>query len=113
MRTDVLAMRSVIRSPRKPVEVHLRRSSGSSAADVVSGLAPVAGKAPGMFEVYREAEVRMTSTRFCGGDWHWRLSDADGQILLDTGGYASERACLLAVDILRDSAAFARISRAV
>ena len=63
------------------------------------------------FDVYRADEVRMTSTQFCGGDWHWRLSDAEGLILLDTGGYPSERECREAIAILKESAAFASVSR--
>jgi uncharacterized protein YegP (UPF0339 family) len=64
------------------------------------------------FEIYRADEVRMTSTRFGGGDWHWRLCDADGLILLDTGGFASESDCLGAVAILRQHAGFATLGRA-
>lgn len=68
--------------------------------------------APCRFEVYRADEVRMTSTRFSGGDWHWRLSDGEGLILLDTGGYPSEHKCREAIIILKESAAFASVSRA-
>jgi uncharacterized protein YegP (UPF0339 family) len=63
-----------------------------------------------MFDVYREDEVRMTSTQFCGGDWHWRLSDANGLILLDTGGYASEHECRNAISILQENAGWASLS---
>jgi uncharacterized protein YegP (UPF0339 family) len=52
----------------------------------------------------------MTSTLFGGGDWHWRLSDGEGLMLLDTGGYASEGECLGAVAILRENAGFASVS---
>jgi uncharacterized protein YegP (UPF0339 family) len=62
------------------------------------------------FDVYRADEVRMTSTQFCGGDWHWRLSDADGLILLDTGGYANERECRNAISILQQNAGWASLS---
>lgn len=62
------------------------------------------------FDVYRADEVRMTSTQFGGGDWHWRLSDAVGLILLDTGGYASERECRGAIAILQENAGWARVS---
>ena len=63
------------------------------------------------FEIFRKDESRMTSTRFSGGDWHWRLSDAEGLILLDTGGYPSERKCREAIIILKETAAFASVSR--
>ena len=62
------------------------------------------------FEVYRADEVRMTSTQFGGGDWHWRLSDADGQVLLDTGGYASEPECRDAIAILQENAGWAIVT---
>jgi uncharacterized protein YegP (UPF0339 family) len=62
------------------------------------------------FDVYRADEVRMTSTQFCGGDWHWRLSDADGLILLDTGGYANERECRNAICVLQENAGWASLS---
>ena len=64
---------------------------------------------PCNFEIYRADEVRMTSTQFSGGDWHWRLSDAEGLSLLDAGGYASERECRSAITILKENAGFARI----
>jgi uncharacterized protein YegP (UPF0339 family) len=66
-------------------------------------------RAPCNFEIYRTDEVRMTSTQFSGGDWHWRLSDAEGLSLLDAGGYASERECRSAITLLKENAAFARI----
>jgi uncharacterized protein YegP (UPF0339 family) len=52
----------------------------------------------------------MTSIRFGGGDWHWRLSDADGLILLDTGGYASEHECRSAIAVLQENAGWASVS---
>jgi uncharacterized protein YegP (UPF0339 family) len=52
----------------------------------------------------------MTSTQFGGGDWHWRLSDADGQVLLDTGGYASEPECRDAIAILQENAGWAIVT---
>lgn len=70
------------------------------------------GKLRCNFDVYRVDEVRMTSTQFCGGDWHWRLADAEGLTLLDTGGYASERECLSAIAVLQEKAARAGFSPA-
>jgi uncharacterized protein YegP (UPF0339 family) len=69
-----------------------------------------AEKVPCKFDIYRADEVRMTSTQFCGGDWHWQLSDSDGLILLDTGGYASEHECRSAVAILQENAGWASLS---
>ena len=65
------------------------------------------GHAPCRFEIYREEEVRLSATRFCGGDWHWRLSDAAGQLLLDAGGYDTEGECRDAIRLLQAEAAFA------
>ena len=64
------------------------------------------------FEIYRAERVSLTSTLFGGGDWHWRLSDAEGLILLDTGGYPSERKCREAIAVLKENAAFASVSQA-
>jgi uncharacterized protein YegP (UPF0339 family) len=91
------------RSRRKLAGPHLRMLGGPHRE---------AERMPGLFEVYREDEVRSTSTGFCGGDWHWRLSNAEGLILLDTGGYPSERTCRQAIAILQETAAFAAVSRA-
>jgi uncharacterized protein YegP (UPF0339 family) len=89
---------------REPAAAHFRRLDKSEPAPAVT--------MPGCtFEVYRADEVRMTSTQFGGGDWHWRLADADGLIMLDTGGYASEGECLDAVAILRDNAGFASLTQ--
>jgi uncharacterized protein YegP (UPF0339 family) len=46
----------------------------------------------------------VTSTRFSGGDWHWRLLDADAAVLIEVGGYSDERACREAIDLLRGHA---------
>ena len=107
------ATRLAARRPREAAEAHFRKLGGTSRSPAV---APARFKAPdrtpGTFEIYREDEVRMTSTRFSGGDWHWRLSDAEGLILLDTGGYPSERKCREAIAVLKENAAFASVSRA-
>lgn len=66
--------------------------------------APVAAPLVDKFEVYRADEVQVTSTQFVGGDWRWRLADIDGATLVEGGGYRSERACRVAVSLLRDRA---------
>ena len=72
-----------------------------------SPAAEQATPASGRFEIYRMDEVRVTATRFSGGDWHWRLSDASGTCLVDAGGYPSEGECRKAVVLLRCEAALA------
>jgi uncharacterized protein YegP (UPF0339 family) len=64
---------------------------------------------PCRFEIYRADEVRMTALRFAGGDWHWRLCDEAGEVLIDAGGYRSEQACRIAVALLQDQAALAKL----
>ena len=64
------------------------------------------------FEIYREEEVSVTSTLFCGGDWHWRLVDAEAHILVEAGGYNSERKCRRAVSILQGNASLAGLHAA-
>jgi uncharacterized protein YegP (UPF0339 family) len=93
---------------REPAESHFRRLNKTDAPPGES-----ADKTSCKFEIYRADEVRMTSTRFCGGDWHWRLSDAEGLILLDTGGYSSERECRSAIAVLQEHAGFATVSRTI
>lgn len=61
----------------------------------------------GRFEVYRADQVRMTAIHFAGGDWHWRLCDERGQVLIDTGGYRNEQSCREAVAILQERASLA------
>jgi uncharacterized protein YegP (UPF0339 family) len=61
-------------------------------------------EAPPRFDVYRTDERKVSSTRFCGGDWHWRLTDAAGRTLVDAGGYSTEAGCLEAVTILQQRA---------
>lgn len=56
------------------------------------------------FEVYRSDEVQVSSNQFVGGDWRWRLTDAADSTLVEGGGYQSERACLVAVSLLRERA---------
>jgi uncharacterized protein YegP (UPF0339 family) len=59
------------------------------------------------FEVFRSDEVQVTSTQFVGGDWRWRLADSDGATLVEGSGYPSERACLIAISLLRARASSA------
>ena len=91
---------------REPADAHFRRL-----VSVHSAARSAIGEMACTFEVYRADEVRASSTRFVGGDWHWRLLDSEGLILLDTGGYASESQCLAAIGILQLNAGFARLSR--
>jgi hypothetical protein len=49
------------------------------------------------FDIYRASHVRLTSTLFGGGDWHWRLTGASGGVVADCGGYRNEAQCLAAV----------------
>jgi uncharacterized protein YegP (UPF0339 family) len=58
-------------------------------------------EAPPHFDVYRIDETKISSTRFCGGDWHWRLADAAGHTLVEAGGYDTEETCREAVTILQ------------
>ena len=56
------------------------------------------------FEIFRQDQVQVTSTRLAGGDWCWRLSDRAGKTLVEGAGYRSEQACRVAVAFLRDRA---------
>ncbi|MXP42290.1 DUF1508 domain-containing protein [Altererythrobacter soli] len=66
-------------------------------------------KATARFDVYRTDEMNVSSTRFCGGDWHWRLTDAAGRTLVDAGGYSTEEGCREAVTILQQRAGYATL----
>jgi uncharacterized protein YegP (UPF0339 family) len=59
------------------------------------------------FEVYRADSVRLTTTRFGGGDWRWRLCSHDGRALVEAEGYRTESKCREAVAILRSCASLA------
>lgn len=61
------------------------------------------------FAVFRADSVSVTSTKFAGGDWRWRLSDQEGAILVQAGGYRSEAHCREAVAILQARAARATV----
>lgn len=62
------------------------------------------------FAIFRAESVSLTSTRFAGGDWRWRLSDPDGTVLVEAGGYRSEAHCREAVAILQARAARATVA---
>ena len=62
------------------------------------------------FSVSRADSIRVTSTKFVGGDWRWRLSDQVGAILVEAGGYRSEAHCREAVAILQARAARATVA---
>lgn len=64
-------------------------------------LATLRAKGHSCFDIYRADKVRLTTTLFGGGDWHWRLTGSSGDILADCGGYRNQRDCLAAVDALR------------
>jgi uncharacterized protein YegP (UPF0339 family) len=100
---------------REAANVHFRRL-GESALPSDGALLQVLSvrgspepgvHAPCKFEIYREDEVRLSATRFSGGDWHWRLKDASGKLLLDAGGYDTEAECQDAVHLLQAEAALA------
>lgn len=61
------------------------------------------------FFVFLADSVSVTSTQFSGGDWHWRLSDPNGAILVEAGGYRSEAHCREAVALLQACAARAAV----
>jgi uncharacterized protein YegP (UPF0339 family) len=94
---------------REPAEAHFRRMGETGSA---AGIPDILGAARGRFEVYRTDEVRMTSIHFAGGDWHWRLCDEAGQVLVDAGGYRNEPDCRAAVALLKDRAAQATVCAA-
>lgn len=64
----------------------------------------------GHFAISRVQSISLTSTQFAGGDWRWRLTDADGAILVEAGGYRSEAHCREAVAILQARAARATVA---
>lgn len=68
---------------------------------------------PAQFEVYRADQVRTSSILFAGGDWHWRLCDSAGEVLVDAGGYPDEQTCRTAIGILKEQAALATFRPAV
>ena len=65
---------------------------------------------PGLFrfEVYRDEEIRVSSTQFCGGAWSWRLCAPSGQILAQSRAYEREEDCRAALSHVRRHAADAQ-----
>ena len=90
---------------REPAEGHFRRMRDAGRSDLPDALFAT----PCRFEVYRADETATTSTRFAGGDWHWRLCDQHGQVLVDAGGYRTDTACREAIGILQARAAQAAV----
>ena len=88
----------------------LGQASGRSGAAVSKLASEIGEEAPPHFEVYRSDQTKVSSTRFCGGDWHWRLVDAAGRTLVEAGGYRTEEKCCEAVTILQHRAGFATLS---
>lgn len=116
-RTHHTGRRNAANQRREPAESHFGKLNRTAtlrqegrAATAEGSIHKNAERTSCKFEVYRADEVRMTSTQFGGGDWHWRLSDADGQVLLDTGGYASELECRDAIAILQENAGWATVT---
>ena len=60
------------------------------------------------FEVYRDEEIRVSSTQFCGGAWSWRLCTPSGQILAQSRAYEREEDCQEALSQVRRHAAGAQ-----
>ena len=93
---------------REPADTHFRKM-GDAGNTQRGRRADSLGATPCRFEIYRADEVKMTSTHFSGGDWHWRLCDEAGQVLVDAGGYRNEQGCRSAIAILQDRAALATV----
>jgi len=53
------------------------------------------------FEVYRDEEIRVSSTQFCGGAWSWRLCSPSGKILAQSRAYEREADCRAALSQVR------------
>jgi len=65
--------------------------------------------APMYFEVLLADRVRLTSTRFSGGDWYWRFCTAEGVAVAHCGGYRSEADCLSAIETIQRAAGSALV----
>jgi len=59
------------------------------------------------FEVYRDEEIRVSSTQFCGGSWSWRLCSPSGKILAQSRAYEREEDCRAALTQVRRHSASA------
>lgn len=94
--SDTMALRTENAAEAAQSEERIRTKRGSQASAVAS--------TADTFDVFRADEVQVSSTQFVGGDWRWRLSDSSGETLVEGGGYRSQRACQVAVSLLRDRA---------
>jgi len=94
---------------RDPAGLHFRRL-GQQAFDAGEIALDTADTARCRFEVYRTDEISTNSTQFVGGDWHWRLCDEHGRVLVDAGGYNDEHSCRDAVATLREHAGDASVA---
>lgn len=97
-----------------PADRFLEMRDGGGRAANDPRTAPAAARpAPrggnGHFEVFREDEVSVTSTRLAGGGWRWRLSDPTGLIVAQAGGYASEAECRAAIAAIQAHAGLASV----
>ncbi|VWX50748.1 hypothetical protein NOVOSPHI9U_310036 [Novosphingobium sp. 9U] len=54
--------------------------------------------------------MRLTSTLFGGGDWHWSFRNPDGMLVADCGGYKDRVECAAAAEALRLQACHATIA---
>jgi uncharacterized protein YegP (UPF0339 family) len=61
------------------------------------------------FELSFANRVRLTSTRFAGGDWNWRLCTASGTAIARGGGYRTEGECRSAIALVQRAAGQAPI----
>lgn len=106
---------AISRLPRTPfagqsVDRHFLSQNGHGYAS--NDLIPIetAQARQNHFSIFRAASTRMTSTQFAGGDWRWCLSDPDGTVLVEAGGYRSEAHCRQVVAILQARAARATVA---
>jgi len=60
---------------------------------------------PFRFEIYRDEQIRVSSTRFCGGAWSWRLCTPTGEIVAQSRAYEREQDCRAALALVRRHAA--------
>jgi len=61
------------------------------------------------FEVFLADLVRLTSTRFSGGDWCWRFCTAQGVVVAYGGGYRNEAECMSAIQTIQRAAGSALV----
>lgn len=78
-----------------------RQGFGFSSNDRAHGQSEPGQSGRCHFSIFRADSVSVTSTRFVGGDWRWRLSGPDGAMLVEGGGYRNEARCRQAVAILK------------